>query len=995
MRRSVRVFAVVALCFGVMLTCLWLARKPLAEWAAVAYLAHRGVTPVSLTISELGFDGVQVDDLRIGNATQPHVSVRRVAVVVADLAVTEIQVSGVAVTGNLRDGRPDIGPVMALVDNVEPSGVTARPALAETLPDLTVIGVRVALAGPQGQLALELDGAIELVRGSLTVVGPLRIAGPGSAGQGDLSLKLDSDLTGHGTLAARDVTVGPPWLVQPLRLPLLDLRLNRSSNHASADLEADFANGSIVASLLGVGPFDRPTVDVGIQLDLPSLAPLLPLLRPFAGELPVIDGGGDLSMALTATAGDGPDLATRLGTAVGEVTLAGQAMLVPSEQAAGGQFHEADVILDLDGTFDAQALMLNVNRFTGRVGGLRVSELPDQYRRQIATEASFALEPGWRATVSRSDPAHVTASGAGSIRSGKLLLRAHSRALHLSGEGISVAEAAIEMHGLSVEGLLLETLRFDGDVDVTDTRAVRGRLSGGGSEWEHAAFAVTGPEFALDVDLRASSGEDARGSTNGKFRANSISLNDGELTVHRPQIMLEELAFANAAGKGVSLSAKAQTSQVGISIGLLEAGGPVRIQPQRIGLNLQGIDLAHMTGNFRLSSDGATVPAHVSSGGLVVEGELDLAAAAVAVSARIADIVVDQALLADVPAMAFDATMDADPARIRLAGTAWSGPVAVAVNGALNAVTGAGDVTIELPPTLLALLSDHLRGAVLPEAMALPEGTLSAQMKLKYDNELSGNLNVSVKDGTVATPEVAVAGIDATIQLTSLIPPQTSAPQEVRIARLSGPADMTDMLLRFGLTQDGDETIAQIEHLAGKVFGGELALQPFILRPDEARRAVDVTLSRIDMTQIVKLTGLVGFELTGNLSGTLPVVIVDESQVAVTGGLLRADGPGILRLDGATLRDVLGQQAGEQLDLLIQALEDFRYDMLEIAIDKELEGDADMRITLGGLNPAVLDGHPFRFNISVKGNADRLLATILTIYRASGGVIEQGIKSLQ
>ena len=205
---------------------------------------------------------------------------------------------------------------------------------------------------------------------------------------------------------------------------------------------------------------------------------------------------------------------------------------------------------------------------------------------------------------------------------------------------------------------------------------------------------------------------------------------------------------------------------------------------------------------------------------------------------------------------------------------------------------------------------------------------------------------------------------------------------------------MRDMLLRFELQQDAGETIARILGLHGTLLGGQMAMRPFDLRVDETSRRIDVDLKGIDMAAVVDLAGLEDFILTGSLSGTLPVEIVGENGVVVRQGKLVADGPGALRLDGNVLRGILGQQ-GEEIDLMIRTLEDFRYDLLEISLDKPLEGETTMLVTLGGLNPAVLDGHPFRFNISVSGDADRLLATILTVYRASSGVIEQGIKSLQ
>lgn len=73
---------------------------------------------------------------------------------------------------------------------------------------------------------------------------------------------------------------------------------------------------------------------------------------------------------------------------------------------------------------------------------------------------------------------------------------------------------------------------------------------------------------------------------------------------------------------------------------------------------------------------------------------------------------------------------------------------------------------------------------------------------------------------------------------------------------------------------------------------------------------------------------------------------------------------------------------------MLQALEDFRYERLTLDIDKAADGEARLLLSTQGHNPAVLEGHPFALNITLSGNADRLLATVLEAYSVSDRALQ-------
>ena len=58
-------------------------------------------------------------------------------------------------------------------------------------------------------------------------------------------------------------------------------------------------------------------------------------------------------------------------------------------------------------------------------------------------------------------------------------------------------------------------------------------------------------------------------------------------------------------------------------------------------------------------------------------------------------------------------------------------------------------------------------------------------------------------------------------------------------------------------------------------------------------------------------------------------------------------------------REALASQ-GQQVELLVQVLEDFHYDILEVGMNRPPGEQLTLQVRLQGNNPAVLDGYPFQ-----------------------------------
>jgi hypothetical protein len=131
---------------------------------------------------------------------------------------------------------------------------------------------------------------------------------------------------------------------------------------------------------------------------------------------------------------------------------------------------------------------------------------------------------------------------------------------------------------------------------------------------------------------------------------------------------------------------------------------------------------------------------------------------------------------------------------------------------------------------------------------------------------------------------------------------------------------------------------------------------------------------------------------SGRLSGAIPVA-VRSGEVAIPRGELAAKG-GVLQVRSQQVASLLSG-GGESVKLLLDALRDFHYDELTVTVEKAFEGEAVVRLQLAGENPAVMNGQPFRINLNLAGNLDRLVASLLELARLSDQTVRATVRAVQ
>lgn len=187
-------------------------------------------------------------------------------------------------------------------------------------------------------------------------------------------------------------------------------------------------------------------------------------------------------------------------------------------------------------------------------------------------------------------------------------------------------------------------------------------------------------------------------------------------------------------------------------------------------------------------------------------------------------------------------------------------------------------------------------------------------------------------------------------------------------------------------------TVSVIQARAG-FLGGEIRVKPGEWSLARLPVTVPVWLNDIRVDRLMAVYPAEGLAGTGKLQGEVPLV-VGRDGVQVAGGSIRAVAPGgTLKLPAERLQ-VLARN-NETMDLVVRALQNFNYSVLNSTIDYDQNGTLNLGLRLEGSNPQVRNGHPIVVNINLQEDIPALLTSLQLSGRVNEAVTERVRKLME
>lgn len=350
---------------------------------------------------------------------------------------------------------------------------------------------------------------------------------------------------------------------------------------------------------------------------------------------------------------------------------------------------------------------------------------------------------------------------------------------------------------------------------------------------------------------------------------------------------------------------------------------------------------------------------------------------------------------ADLPALNLSSQteLQLDPARLSLqAHTRISGrqlPVQVEFNTRLDSAMN-GSVDFQLPATEVAKLHSALRPWLPPtlSPLTIQQGTLSAKGNARFtaDHWSLDATPVVRKVDLTWDEHTRVSELNLTQQLRLTSGGQLSSSGQLDI-------NHTDSGIRiFGPRVDFDLNLPargsprlRLSSFSLSALDGIIAVPALSFDPSHPVIDTRIAVSALELERLLALYPQEGLYGSGVLGGALPLRI-DGNQVSINQGQLVSQGDGgVIRYQPPPEVVLMGQQ-NPGIQFALDALTDFRFDLLDLTLNYAPDGEAIMRARLKGHNPDWQQGRAVDLNLNIEENLLDLLRTLRLTDRVTDAI---------
>ncbi|MCO6426928.1 YdbH domain-containing protein [Nitrosomonas communis] len=301
--------------------------------------------------------------------------------------------------------------------------------------------------------------------------------------------------------------------------------------------------------------------------------------------------------------------------------------------------------------------------------------------------------------------------------------------------------------------------------------------------------------------------------------------------------------------------------------------------------------------------------------------------------------------------------------------------------------SGDGMATITITP--LTFSAGGLQPQALAPALGELEdvsGTVSASAQFKWSqNSIHSSGVLDLDNVSFVHQAASISNLNAILNLTDLLSPRTPPQQTLTIRRIDPGIPMESLALSYQI--GGSPPRLAIDKATLFLLGGIVSLGPTVIDPTSARNDVVIGVDNLDLAALFDQIQVQGLTGSGRLAGNIPITFAGN-QIIIQNSHLAAQTPGTLQFHSEKAAQLLAG-AGKEMDLLLQALQDFHYTELSLQLDKSATHDLIATLSLLGNNPNVKQGQMFRLNLNLESNIGQILQAIGQGYRLSNEVLRE------
>ena len=225
--------------------------------------------------------------------------------------------------------------------------------------------------------------------------------------------------------------------------------------------------------------------------------------------------------------------------------------------------------------------------------------------------------------------------------------------------------------------------------------------------------------------------------------------------------------------------------------------------------------------------------------------------------------------------------------------------------------------------------------------------------------------------GFVLASAGAFEGVSGKIEVSDLLNMKSAPGQKLTIDKVTLGMPLENGVIDFQLI--GFEAI-RIAGAEWPFVGGFIRVKPTDFTfASTARNVIVAQAVDWNLDTLVKQFEIPDLKLQGKVGGDFPVVF-SAGSAEIDNAVLASSGPGVIQYGGAAT-DAAAQNEPTTA-IVMDALKNFRFEVLKIGLDGNLAGKMILTLDMLGRNPAVMNGQAFQLNISIDSELAKLVNSL-------------------
>ncbi|WP_409523056.1 YdbH domain-containing protein [Nitrincola sp. MINF-07-Sa-05] len=265
----------------------------------------------------------------------------------------------------------------------------------------------------------------------------------------------------------------------------------------------------------------------------------------------------------------------------------------------------------------------------------------------------------------------------------------------------------------------------------------------------------------------------------------------------------------------------------------------------------------------------------------------------------------------------------------------------------------------------------------LPADLTLHQGNFSAKGRLSTQNNTWRlTSQQQLDDLKLSQKETHIEGINwrSELQLNDQGQLRDIGEISVRYIDIGLPVGGPTLSYQFNMSPD-TTPLLKLTPSYITLLGGRIDVPGIEINPLNPQNTFLIGIEGIRLTDVLELYAQQGIYGEGIITGQLPLTIKDN-QISISSGFLRStEEGGVIRY---TPDEALGSMATGNfgLRMAFEALTDMQFSLLQLTLDYQPSGDANLVARIQGRNPEWQDGRPIDLTISIEENILDLLKAL-------------------